>query len=227
MYPAAVDWPYDVFISHAGTLKPLACELEEDLRTLGFEAFVDKTALHPGDSADARMLRSAQTTPIGLALLNRDFVVREWPLAELKLIVAAGTLLPVVVGMSHTEFKRAWQASSEATGLGEVIFREVIRTTSVVDEGGWQRPLREKICFAILRVFVEKVCPRLPDRIASMRHVERALAAAGGVAAHRILHSLNGRDYKAAAEWVTHLENIRALRIPVGTAPPSRSYLDT
>jgi hypothetical protein len=123
VYIAAVDWPYDVFISHAGTLKPLACELEEDLRTLGFKAFVDKTALHPGDSADARMLQSAQTTPIGLALLSRDFVVRVWPLVELKLIVEAGMLLPVVVGMSHTEFKQAWRASPEANGLGESVFR--------------------------------------------------------------------------------------------------------
>jgi hypothetical protein len=217
-----------VFISHAVTLKPLARELESDLHTLGFRAFVDKTALHPGDSADARMLQFAQTTPIGLALLNRDFVVREWPLAELKLIVEAGTLLPVVVGMSHTEFKEAWRASSEATGLGETMFREVIRTTSVVDEGEWQRPLREKICFAVLRVFVEKVCPRLPDRAASMRHVVRALAAARGVADRQILRWLNGPDYDAAAERFTHLNNIREgwPRIPLGTALPSR-YLDT
>jgi hypothetical protein len=215
-----------VFVSHAGTLKELALDLQGDLFMLGLKAFADKTALHPGDSADARMLQSARTAPIRLALLNKDFVVRKWPLAELKLIAEAGTLLPVVVGLSHTELERAWRASSEAVGLGEEMLKKVMRTTFVVDAGGWQRPLRERICFAVLRSFVEKVCPRLPNILASMRHVERALKAAKVVAAHR-LAELNGPDYEAAARWFEHLRSIKKARVAINTLPPSAAYLDT
>lgn len=213
-----------MFISHAGTLKPLALDLERDLRSLGFRAFVDKTALNPGDSADDRMRQSAGTTPIGLALLNEDFVARKWPLAELKLIVEAGTLLPVVVGMSHTEFEQAWRASPKAVGMGEGLFTGVTRTTFVVDEGGWQGALRERICFAVLRRFVEKVCPRLPNIMASMLHVKRALKAAKFVAAHR-MSELKGPDYEAAAQWVEHLTGIKEIRVALNKAPPSAAYL--
>lgn len=217
LFLAVPNWRYDVFISHAGTVKELAVELENDLCGLGFNAFVDETALHPGDDADSKMVRSAKLAPIGLVLFNKDFVNRKWPMAELRLIVEAGTLLPVAVGMSHAEFEEAWRASSVAAAqFDESLFKRVARTTFVVqDSSGRERELRERVCFSVLRVFVEKVYPRLPDTARSMRHVTRALSAAQHIA-DMCLSNLNGEDYKEAAHWVRHLKNIQDEYLPFG-----------
>lgn len=202
---AAVDWNYDVFIVHTGPLKQLASDLNEELRRLGFTIFMLDSE---GGYADARMLLSVGMSPIGLALINADFLEWRWPLRELESLVKAGSLLPVLIGMSITEFEQAWRASSAAAGLGEEMFESVMRTTFVVDQGGWRDQLRERICIAMLRRIVEEVCPRLPDGAASMRIVERALKAARLVAAHHFV-DLRGRDIQAAAAWVTYLEDFR------------------
>lgn len=215
MCTAAVDRPFDVFISHAGTLRTSAYELEGDLHKLGLKAFVDAVSLHPGDStnrAGARMFMA----PIGLALINRDYLKREWPLRELKGLMEAGTVLPVLVGMSHSEWEQLWRASSEATRLGKAIFHEVARTAFVIDELGWRR-MREKICFAVLRVFIEKVCPHLSGAT-SMQHIERALTAAKGAPRHL---ELTVGEMKAAARWVEDLKNLKEGHIPVATSGTS------
>jgi hypothetical protein len=90
----------------------------------------------------------------------------------------------------------------------------------VVDEEEWERPLREKICFALLRAFIKKICLRLPDRAASMHRIQRALAAATAVTAHR-MRKLTGRDYEEATQWVEQLQNIQEGRVAVGTAVTS------
>jgi hypothetical protein len=203
----AGNWQYDVFISHAGPIKNLARDLENDLHGLGFTAFVDVTALHPGDKADQKMIDMARKAPIGLVLFDKNFVLREWPMAELKLIVEADTLLPVVVGMSHTELKTAWQASDVATNLDDAFFERVTRTTFLVDQGGWQGELRQKICFAVTRMFVERVCSRLLDAGQSTIYVIRALKAAEAII-NRWFRDLNGRDYEEAEKWVRQLKSM-------------------
>lgn len=137
-------------------------DLESDLHNLGFTAFVDVTALQPGDKADQKILDSARKAPIGLVLFDNNFLVREWPMAELKLVVEEDTLLPVVIGMSHRDFEAAWRASELASQLDDTFLQRVVRTTFVVDEGGWHGELRQRVCFAVTRMFVEGVCPRLP-----------------------------------------------------------------
>jgi hypothetical protein len=71
-----------VFISHAGTKKCLVRDLEDELKQLGFKPFLGRNGLHP--APDAKMQESAERAPIGLVLLNRDFVKRVWPMKELK-----------------------------------------------------------------------------------------------------------------------------------------------
>jgi hypothetical protein len=176
------------------------------LRGLGFSAFVDATALHPGDQADKKMRDSARKAPIGLVLFDENYIVRDWPMAELKLIVEAGTLLPVAIGLSHTELKAAWRRSQVASKLDEAFFEPVSRTTFIVDEGSWQGELRERICFATTRMFVEKVCPRLPDTGRSMRCKQRVLKAAKAIES-LCLGTLQGREIREAKKWVRQLEN--------------------
>lgn len=178
---------------------------------LGFTAFVDVTALHPGDKADQKMIDMARKAPIGLVLFDRNFVLRDWPMAELEIIVQADTLLPVVVGMSHTELKEAWQASEVAKHRDDAFFERVARTTFVVDQGGWRGELRQRICFAVTRMFVEGVCPRLLDTSQSMNQVIRALKAAEAIRGFR---DLKGRDYSDAEKWVRQLENMRTGIVP-------------
>jgi hypothetical protein len=65
---AGDHWEYDVFISHEGTKKNLARDLEDELKQLSFKPFLDRNGLHPGDKADAKMRESAERAPIGLVL---------------------------------------------------------------------------------------------------------------------------------------------------------------
>lgn len=213
---AAVDWEFLVFISHAGPIKPFAAELRDDLDRLGFGAFLDEYDLHPGDDADCKMEACARNSPIRLVLLSREFPERKWPMRELKLIVEAESLLPVIVGMSHTEFKDTWRASQGASHLDEAFFKKVTRTTCIIDDGGWRLFLRQKICFAVLRVFVEKMCPRLPNVAQSMNYVNRALTAAKAISSGHF-KEIRIRDSLEAGSWALYLENLHEGRVPWGT----------
>jgi hypothetical protein len=203
------DSGHDVFISHAKTLKHLAKDLERELGGLGFTVFLDETSLHPGDNADKIMLESVRKALVGLVLFDENYVVRDWPMAELKLIVEAGTLLPIAIGMSHTEFKIAWQRSPVASRHGEALFDVVTRTTFVKDQGGWQGEMRERICLEVTRVFVKKICPRLQDTGRSMLHKLKTLRAAKAIMCGR-LKTLTVLDIEEATEWVARFEqNLR------------------
>jgi hypothetical protein len=170
-------------------------------------AFVDVTALHPGDRADKKILDSARKAPVGLVLFDNNFLLRQWPMAELKLIVEEDTLLPVIIGMSHAEFEAAWRASEVASQLDDALFEHVIRTTFVVDEGGWQGELRQRICFAVTRMFVESVCSRYSDTTGCVILASKALKAAKAIS-DRCFRELTGRDYAEAEQWIKELEMI-------------------
>jgi hypothetical protein len=163
--------------------------------------------LHPGDKADDKMVDSAKRAPIGLVLFDEHFVLREWPMAELKLIVEADTLLPIIIGMSHTEFKEAWRASHVASQYDDAFFARVTRTTFIVDKGGWQGDLRQRICFAVTRMFVEGVCPRLPNTMRAMGHVLRAAQAAKAISSFKF-RDLTVRDIEDAQDWVRQLDTV-------------------
>lgn len=197
-----------MFISHAGPLKGLARDLENDLSSLGWVSFVDIDALRPGDDADQKMLESARLAPVGLVLFDRTFFTRKWPVEELKLIVESNSLLPVLVGMPFTEFEALWLASPLTSQLAEPFFRKVARTSFVLDKGTWQGELRQRICFAVTEFFIERVLPDLPDTRRSMLYTLRALEAAKAIKERR-LRDLLGRDYYEAEKWIQYLENYR------------------
>jgi hypothetical protein len=182
--------------------------LEDDLKRLGFSSFVDRNALRPGDKADVKMQNSAEKAAIGLVLVNKDFVERHWPMKELKIIVEMDTLLPIIVGMSHTEFEEAWQASDIASQLDEEFFNKVRRTTCIVHKEGWEGDLRQRACLAVTRVFIEKVCYNLPDTRASGRHIMRALRAAEQLKRPSSFRDLTKRDLEDVEEWLSTLKNM-------------------
>lgn len=165
---------------------------------------MDETALHPGDESTFKMRDSARKAPIGLVLFDENFVARGWPMTELQLIVEAGTLLPVAVGLSHEELKSAFHRSPMM--LDETFIERVTRTTFLVDERGGQAELRERVCHAIMCMFVEKVCPQLPDTGRSMRHKLRVLNAAKKIEGLRLRH-LTASHIAEAKKWVKLLES--------------------
>lgn len=219
-FTAAGDWKFTVFISHAGPNKNLAEDIKSELTRLGFTAFLDKHDLHAGDDADRKMETYAQSAPIGLVLLSEEFLQRKWPMRELELIVKAESLLPVIIGMSHTEFKQKWRDSAQETSqFDEELFRKVTRTKCIVNDGAdgaWPLALRQEICFSVLRVFVEKICPRLPNEALSLKPVIQALKAAQAIRSGE-LALLRIMDATEAGNWVTYLENLHDGRIPWGS----------
>jgi hypothetical protein len=64
---------------------------------------------------------------------------------ELELIVESNSLLPVLVGMPFVAFEAEWVASLLTSRLDESFFMKVARTSFIVDKGGCQGELREKI----------------------------------------------------------------------------------
>ena len=116
--PYVCDWQYEVFISHAGTVKPLAELLQSELRRLGIKAFVDKRNLHAGDHSEEIMITAADVAPVGVALFNRDYFERNWPIHELVILTEKDTLLPVLHGeMTHKEYEKLLRGSPEGRKL--------------------------------------------------------------------------------------------------------------
>lgn len=164
-------------------------------------------ALHPGDKADAKMIEAVQRAPIGLVLVDRAFLHRKWTVAELKLIVKADTLLPVLINMTYEEFKKEWFASEMTSALGNHFFQEVLRTTFEVHEAGSLRVLRQRICLAVTRMFVERVCPNLPDKRWSARHIQCALEAANRIQ-RDVLRDLTARECEHVGAWIKKLKDM-------------------
>lgn len=207
-------WEYDVFISHAGSLKSLARDLENDLKGIGWVSFVDVNALQPGDDADRKMIESARSAPVGLVLFDENFFSRKWPIQELKLIVESDSLLPVIVGMPFTAFEAAWSASSLGSELNSSLYKKVTRTSFISDTGGWQGELRQRICFGVTEFFIERVLPHLSDTRRSMIYIFRALKAAKAIERGK-LWDLSGRHAEKAKKWIQVLEKVSRPRMKV------------
>lgn len=210
-YPVCLvanSWDYEIFISHAGTLKDLARELESDLKIMGFRVFVDINALRPGDKANDKMISSAEQAPIGLVLINKDFLERGWPMGELKIIVEADTFLPVILNMSHSEFETAWRASELTTQFDEHFLQRVSRTTFLVEEvGEWRGKLRQRVCLSVARMFVKKVCPSLEDRMSNVKYLRRALKAAEVLNGGENFLDLTKGECIEVKNWITELQS--------------------
>jgi hypothetical protein len=199
---AGASWSYEVFISHAGSVKNFARVVAGDLTTLGFRPFVDTDMLNPGDSADTKIVKAAEISPIGLVLLNEDFLKREWPVRELKFIVDANTLLPVLVGMSYNEVKATLEGSALIrTDLGKSFVEKVLRTTFGTKESLDQDALRQRVCLDVTRLFVEKGCPKLPDKLVSAKHYNRARMLRG----ESSFGHLTKTDCKEIDGWIAWL----------------------
>jgi hypothetical protein len=184
----------------------VAQDLEADLERLGYEVFIDVNSLHPGDNIPQQIDSAAQQAAVGLVLFNRDYVNRHWPVRELQLIMAAGTLLPVVIDMSHEEFEAAWHASAKASHLGDDIFTSIKNTVFIVDKGGWRGELRQKICLGVTRRYVKKFCDSLEDRISSAKYIIRALNASKVLQDRYSFKELTKRDLEEIDPWIASLE---------------------
>jgi hypothetical protein len=195
------QWDHDVFICHAGTIKTLALAVESELEGLGFKAFVDKTSLFAGNKADQKMENAAQRAAIGLVLFNQDFFTSKWPMRELKLILEADTLLPVIVGMNHDELV----GKMREKGLPQRDFTTVNRTTCLEQEGKGEKELVQKTCLAVVRAFVEKVCPSLPDSRRSGEIIRKALEAVMLIKDEKKLLDITRRDAGPAKGWIDDL----------------------
>jgi hypothetical protein len=143
-----------VFVSHAGPDKALA-ELVRDVLSdqLKLDVFLDKR-MRPGGAADEAMLSAADGAHVGLALFSREFAEREWPLLELNIFVANGSLMPALVPpLSYDEWKVCITKASVADGVRVAALRTTM--VSVCDARelpAWQ----QKVCLAVVRALVAK-----------------------------------------------------------------------
>jgi len=79
---------YDVFLSHAGTEKrEIVSHIYESLKSAGLRVFVDYDSLKLGNYATTEMVEAAWSAPVGLFVLSKDFLQREWPEKELRIFL--------------------------------------------------------------------------------------------------------------------------------------------
>jgi hypothetical protein len=113
-------------------MKPFAVEMESELKSLGLSAFVDKHALQPGARSTEVMMQAVAAAPIGLALFEAEFFTREWPMIELRAMMANQSLLPVLLGnISHEDLKRMIKESpfADKTEIDWAEFAREVRLT--------------------------------------------------------------------------------------------------
>lgn len=198
---------YEVFISHAGTVKEFACNIANELKRLGFRTFVDADELKPGDDADAKMVKAAENSPIGLVLFDSDFFTRKWPMRELGIIVKSDTLLPVLVGPSYSQAEDALRMSALGEApFGERFVQKVLRTTFGVSKGLRHGELLQRVCLDVTRVFILRVCSALPNVLRSAGHFHQALTAARMLREKRSFGLLRKDDCEEIDRWIKDLE---------------------
>jgi len=80
---------YDVFLSHSGTEKRgiVSIVRQRLVENYHLKVFVDYESLQFGDYAPTVMEQAAWTTPVGLFVLSKDFLQREWPEKELRIFL--------------------------------------------------------------------------------------------------------------------------------------------
>jgi len=136
---------YDVFLSHACTEKrEIVSHINESLKSAGLRVFVDYDSLKLGDHATKEMLDAAWTAPVGLFVLSKDFLQREWPEKELRIFLERHKEDSSKVKLVPFFYKvAAWSDDptltpeqrallykvSEFTGLEELFALPLMRTT--------------------------------------------------------------------------------------------------
>jgi hypothetical protein len=151
---------FDVFLSHAGPDKDKAAQLRNMLEGLGLTVFLDKD-MRPGVAADAAMLSAANVAHVGLTLFSKEFAEREWPLRELKIFAARGSLLPALVPPLTYE---AWKDCLGRAPLTDYVRLAALRTVMMIGSDRDVLTWQHKVCLGVVRVLVLKVRGGLPDR---------------------------------------------------------------
>jgi hypothetical protein len=203
----------DVFISHAGPVKPQAEQLRGMLQgQLGLIVFLDKY-MRPGDPGDETMLAAAHGAHVGLALFSREFAEREWPLRELEIFARRGSLLPALVpGLTYEAWK---DCVGDAIKLTEDVRKKALRTVMMTGSDQELLAWQHKVCLGVVRALVAKVRrPDLPDRIWAGELKRRVMKAAERVAKFTTL------TVGEAGELTAEASALAALR---SATPPMRA----
>lgn len=196
----------EIFISHAGTVKDFARDVANELKRLGFQTFVDADELKPGDSADEKMVKAAKASLIGLVLFDSNFFTRRWPMLELGILVKAETFLPVLVGLTYHEAEAALRSALAGNPNGDSFVCKILRTTFGTSEGLRHGELRQRVCLDVTRVFVNKVCPGLPDAVSSAGKFQKALKAAEMLREKGSFGHLTKDDCEEIDGWIEDLK---------------------
>jgi hypothetical protein len=189
-----------VFISHAGTDKPLAEQLRDVLQVqLGLTVFLDKY-MRPGDAADEAMLGAARGAHVGLALFSEEFAVRKWPLRELEIFVGRGSLLPALVPpLTYEEWEECLGEVKVSKDVQAAALRTVMVKGSDRERLAWQ----QKVCLGVVRALVAKARrPDLPDRVWAGQLATRAKAAADRVEKFSELTNRETAELRAEARFL-------------------------
>jgi hypothetical protein len=159
-------WNYDIFVSHAGEDKAFALRLREKFKDVGLNAFVDESDLQGGDYADNHILDAVKEAPVGLALLSKHYLEKEWPIRELKAIVGKTTLLPVLYNITHeaasTTIANTPQAEAYDAREWKEFTNQVRRTAAVKNTSNSydESPFVQLVVFSAVQLCVKLIGPR-------------------------------------------------------------------
>lgn len=205
------NWDYDIFVSHAGEDKDFAYLLRDKFQAVGLKAFVDEADLEGGAQADVKILRAVKQAPVGLALFSKRFFEKDWPMRELKIIVGAATLLPVLYGISHEDAEAALAQSPAERPADPEAWRDfvttVLRTTAVKNPSVGKDKLHflQLIVYSAVGLCVSTVTIRAEDlasKVFAYNYVQRLEGAAN---LHATFDELKGRELAKAQEWAVQL----------------------
>jgi hypothetical protein len=191
---------------------------------VGIRAFVDQDDLAGAAPADARMLETARSAPIGLAIFSREFFGKGWPMRELQILLEQGSLLPILSNrppaFTHEDLVMAAKMCEHVSAAERNAFAErVARITHIGPKEPWEQPLQEEVCWNVVRLFTENVCPRLSDAVFTARTFDRIRKAAELiVAGPPIFCHLNADRIERAKKWAHFLGDLEERLAARGTS---------
>ena len=207
------DWEYEVFISHAGEDKELARNLAFFMGIVGIRAFVDQNDLRGAMKADACMLGQARSAPVGLAILSPEFFSKTWPMRELEILMERDSLLPMLTSrlprFTHEAFVQCVRQSQYLPQGDREGFAQRVTRITHMGNGECDQLLQQEVCWAVVRLLVESICPRLRDSVFTAKVLDRVQKAAKLIAedAH-MFGSLEGVKLRKAKDWLRKLADL-------------------
>lgn len=149
-----------------------------------------------------------------MAVFSEPYFASEWPMRELKILMDRESLLPVLYSdMSYADMKAALKDSPHKHTSGQAwddYVHKVMKTTYVRWNGAYTEPLRQELCWHIVRILATSVCPKLADSIRTGMFLGKVRDAARKLiedSDSSPFQELNWGQIRTARKWVSKLDS--------------------